>query len=102
VAALLFAQLRPGEGFGFKGLAASDGIAPNVKAAHDWPTQLATWRSTLDRLADDFRRGEARVDPKEFPRTCEHCGLMALCRVREQGIASVEDGAENGAENGDD
>jgi probable DNA repair protein len=102
VAALMFAQLRPGQGFGFKGLAADDGIAPNVDAADDWPAQLASWRATLDRLAENFRRGDARVDPKEFPRTCDYCGLMALCRVHERGIAPVETGAENGAEDGDD
>lgn len=102
VAALLFAQLRLGDGFGFKGAAASDGIAPKVKAAEDWPAQLAQWRTTLDKLADDYRRGDARVDPKEFPRTCDYCGLTALCRVHEQGIAPVESGAENEAESGDD
>lgn len=96
VAALLFAQLRPGEGFGFKGSAAFDGIAPKVKPADDWPAQLAQWRATLDRLADDFRRGDARVDPKEFPRSCEYCGLQALCRVHEQGRSPVESNAENG------
>jgi ATP-dependent helicase/nuclease subunit B len=98
VAALLFAQLRPGDGFGFKGLAASDGIAPKVKAAKDWDAQLAAWRTTLDKLADDFRRGDARVDPKEFPRTCEYCGLTALCRVHEQGIAPAESDATEAAD----
>lgn len=96
VAALLFAQLRPGEGFGFKGTAVRDGIVPRVGAADDWPAQLSAWRATLDRLADDYRRGDARVDPKEFPRTCEYCGLQALCRVHEQGFAPVESDAENG------
>jgi len=96
VGALMFAQLRLGKGFGFKGLAASDGIAPKVEAAEDWPAQLAQWRTTLDKLADDYRRGDARVDPKEFPKTCTYCGLTALCRVHEQGIAPVESDAENG------
>jgi len=96
VAALLFAQLRPGKGFGFKGLSEPQGVAPNVKQAEDWPAQLAAWRATLDRLAENFRRGDARVDPKEFPRTCLYCGLTALCRVHEQGIVPVEGEAENG------
>ena len=102
VGAVMFAQLRLGKGFGYKGLAVADGIAPKVEAAEDWPAQLTAWRATLDRLADDFRRGDARVDPKEFPETCEYCGLTALCRVHEQGIAPVESGAEFEAENGDD
>jgi probable DNA repair protein len=96
VTALLFAQLRPGEGFGFKGLANAEGVAPKVKAARDWSGQLDTWRATLDKLAEDYRRGEARVDPKEFPRTCEYCGLTALCRVHEQGIAPADADGENG------
>jgi len=96
VTALLFAQLRLGNGFGFKGAAAGNGIAPKVKAAEDWPAQLAEWRTTLDRLAGDFRRGDARVDPKEFPKTCNYCGLTALCRVHEQGIAPIEPEVENG------
>jgi probable DNA repair protein len=99
VAALMFAQLRPGKGFGLKGAAAHDGIAPNVKAADHWDVQLAAWRTTLDKLAEDFRHGDARVDPKEFPRTCEYCGLTALCRVHEQGIAPAESDA---TENADD
>lgn len=99
VAALLFAQLRPGKGFGFKGLAAHDGVAPKVETAEDWEAQLSTWRATLDKLAEDFRRGDARVDPKEYPRTCEYCGLQALCRVHEQGIVPAEPDA---SENGDD
>jgi len=96
VSALLFAVLKPGKDFGFKGLAVEEGIAPKVKPAKDWPAQLVAWKTTLDKLADDFRRGDARVDPKEFPDTCKHCGLQALCRVHEQGIVPAETDAENG------
>lgn len=88
LAALLFAQLRPGE-LAFKGVAAHDGVAPRIKAATaepSWGERLAGWRTVLTRLAGDFRRGDARVDPKDFPGTCEHCGLEALCRVHEQGV----------------
>jgi ATP-dependent helicase/nuclease subunit B len=102
VAAALFAQLRAGE-LGFNGLAARAGIAPDVKPAGDsesvWQEQLDVWQTTLTSLAEAFRAGDARVDPKKFPRTCEHCGLQALCRVHERHPDVVED--ESGSQ-GDD
>jgi probable DNA repair protein len=102
VAAALFAQLRAGE-LGFNGLAARVGIAPDVKPAGDsesvWQAQLDVWQTTLTSLAEAFRAGDARVDPKEFPRTCEHCGLQALCRVHERHPEIVED--ESGGEGND-
>ncbi|MBI5611483.1 MAG: PD-(D/E)XK nuclease family protein [Gammaproteobacteria bacterium] len=101
VAAALFAQLRAGE-LGFNGLAVRAGIVPKVKAAGEtegaWQAQLDAWQGTLTALAEAYRTGDARVDPKEFPRTCEHCGLQALCRVYERHPEIVE--AENG--NADD
>jgi probable DNA repair protein len=41
------------------------------------------WETELRRLAGDFLRGEAAVDPKHGDKTCEHCGLQGLCRVIE-------------------
>ena len=97
VAAALFAQLRAGE-LGFNGLAQRVGIAPEVKPAGDteaeWQAQLDTWQTTLTTLAEAFRDGDARVDPKKFPQTCEHCGLQALCRVHERHPQEVYDGGE--------
>ena len=94
VTAALFAQLRAGE-LGFNGLAARAGIAPKVKAAGDtegvWQAQLDAWQTTLTTLAEAYRAGDARVDPKEFPRTCKHCGLQALCRVHERHPDVMED-----------
>lgn len=94
VAAALFAQLRAGD-LAFNGLATRTGIAPKVKPAGDseaaWQAQLDAWQTTLTTLAEAFRAGDARVDPKEFPRTCEHCGLQALCRVHERHPEIVED-----------
>jgi len=102
VAAALFAQLRAGE-LAFNGLAARTGIAPKVKPAGDseaaWQAQLDAWQTTLTTLAEAFRAGDARVDPKKFPQTCEHCGLQALCRVHERHPEIVED--ESGGEGND-
>ena len=102
VAAALFAQLRAGA-LGFTGIAQRAGIAPKVKPAGEndaaWDTQLSTWQATLTNLAEAFRAGDARVDPKEYPHTCQYCGLQALCRVHERHPEIVED--ENGSESND-
>jgi RecB family exonuclease len=99
VSAVLFAQLRTGD-IGFKGLASRIDIAPKVKPVGDteadWQTQLDTWQATLTKLAEAYRAGDARVDPKEFPRTCEYCGLQALCRVHERHPEVAEE--DNGGE----
>jgi ATP-dependent helicase/nuclease subunit B len=34
-------------------------------------------------MAQDFLAGHADVDPRDYPETCEYCGLQALCRVQE-------------------
>lgn len=43
----------------------------------------AAWEAELRRLADEFLRGYAEVDPKEGQDTCKYCGLQGLCRVME-------------------
>ncbi len=87
--ALLFGQVRLGD-MRYKGLSRAADVAPGVPALHasrfaedyaDWDALLAAWRATLTRLAEDFRRGHARVDPKEFPKTCRYCALTPLCRI---------------------
>ena len=42
----------------------------------------AEWKRVLERLAGNFRAGNAEVDPK--PDACKNCGLKALCRIRER------------------
>ena len=80
-----FALIRTGES-GFLGL--TDGPAlPSMKAMKmevpgPFAQQVAAWRSVLERLARDFRSGKADVDPSD-PSKCDHCGLRALCRIRE-------------------
>jgi len=45
--------------------------------------QLIDWRGAIEKLAEDFLAGDAEVDPREYPKTCERCGLQTLCRVQE-------------------
>ena len=57
--------------------------------------QLQQWRVTIERLATDFLQGVAWVDPKQFPKTCEYCGLESFCRVTETDtILSDEENAD--------
>src|SRR6185437_12150175 len=58
----------------------------------DFGSQVARWRDVVEKLAADFRQGLARVDPKTL-KVCERCGVMALCRIRDEGFL---------AETGDD
>ena len=85
VAGAAFAMIRTGE-LRFRGLTAADASLPSLAKMPIHPVipfgqQLLEWKRVLHRLAEDFRDGHAGVDPK--PGACDHCGLRALCRIRE-------------------
>ncbi len=89
--AVCFASLRRGAP-GFQGLAAQADLLPGVAdwRAHDaagglrdWTDLLHAWREVLAALAQAFRAGDARVDPKNLRVTCKYCELTPLCRVHE-------------------
>jgi probable DNA repair protein len=85
VAGAAFAIIRTGE-LRFRGLSGTDGSLPgmvnmNMDRPLPFDAQLGQWRRVLEDLATDFRNGLAEVDPK--PGACDHCGLQALCRIRE-------------------
>ena len=45
--------------------------------------QLSEWKAAIEQLARDFIAGRADVDPRDYPKTCERCGLYhALPRSR--------------------
>jgi ATP-dependent helicase/DNAse subunit B len=54
---------------------------------------LIDWREAIEELAEDFLAGHAEVDPREYPKTCERCGLQTICRVQEN-RATLESGDE--------
>jgi ATP-dependent helicase/DNAse subunit B len=56
--------------------------------------ELIDWRTYIEKMAMDFLEGRAEVDPREYPGTCEYCGLEALCRVRENRTAADDDEVE--------
>jgi probable DNA repair protein len=110
VAALAFAQVRPGE-CGFRGLSDGGELLPGVESVDagrvagltgaDWNAMIARWRTVLERLAAAFRAGDARVDPKRYPDTCAWCALPSLCRVHSVALQPEVDNGVSG-ENGDE
>ena len=106
---LVFAKVRPGElvfagrvgdagGTLFTGLRGTNPLVKNPFTAE----QLLDWRECIEQLARDFVDGRAEVDPREYPKTCEHCGLETLCRIQEhQGLLEAEDDSV-GEEDGDE
>jgi hypothetical protein len=45
--------------------------------------QLLAWRGYIEQLARDFLAGRADLDPRDYPKTCDSCGLHAICRIHE-------------------
>ena len=52
---------------------------------------LGRWRRHIETLAADFLEGCADVNPRDYPRTCEWCGLYALCRIEESRVDTIVD-----------
>ena len=88
---LAFARVRSGKAQGFTGHVgdASARLLPNLTARSALvknkftAEQLLDWRDTIEQLAADFLAGRAEVDPRDYPNTCEYCGLESLCRIAE-------------------
>ncbi len=53
------------------------------KKTRTWEDLKNQWQQSLDTLADEFIRGEARVDPQNNI-TCQYCHLHALCRIGDE------------------
>jgi probable DNA repair protein len=64
---------------------------------------LIDWRDHIEQLAKDFLAGRAEVDPRDYPKTCERCGLQTLCRIQEsKALLEDEDESENSEGESDD
>lgn len=90
VSALLFGKIKTGEsaiiGIADTAVCAdadSEGFAiTDATGAPTLDQRIETWRGELTQLAQSFRAGDARVDPK-IPATCRYCHLSSLCRKNE-------------------
>jgi probable DNA repair protein len=81
VSALAVAHLDP-KAVLFKGIGDGDARLPGVRGvAGLWAHQQQVWQDQVTRLAGDFVRGDARVDPMD--QACDHCHLHAFCRIAE-------------------
>jgi probable DNA repair protein len=94
LAGLFMAHVRAGRP-SFSGAARAAGIVPGVggdgESAASGPRfheLRAQWRRSLERLAADYARGDARVDPRHRWQTCRGCDLGLLCRVAEKAAAA--------------
>jgi ATP-dependent helicase/nuclease subunit B len=56
---------------------------------------LQGWQNVLLDLAEQFLNGEAQVDPKQYPKTCEFCDLPGLCRIAESDPVNTGDEDES-------
>ncbi len=108
IAAVVFAHIKPGE-MKFVGLVddvyaqttsddasakASQALIPGVqtlkqnraiKEFPDWESLFLFWKKRLQTLAENYRKGDAHVDPHKGNNTCRYCGLETLCRIDEIG-----------------
>jgi ATP-dependent helicase/nuclease subunit B len=78
----------------FSGLKNSSALVKDPMTAE----QLIAWREYIEQLARDFLAGRAEVDPRDYPKTCEYCGLQGVCRIREsenQDLLAPENDADS-------
>ena len=52
---------------------------PDVLGA-DFSKAKSIWKAMLEETVEEFKNGEARVDPIAVKSVCQHCHLMGLCR----------------------
>ncbi|HWT66168.1 MAG TPA: PD-(D/E)XK nuclease family protein [Terracidiphilus sp.] len=102
---LLIAQLRAGEsGFSGRMRDAQTTLFPALTRSASLVNkpltdeQLDSWRSHIEQLAHDFLSGRSVVDPRDWPKTCDRCGLHSLCRIRENRAAIESDNEEEADE----
>jgi probable DNA repair protein len=104
LAAVAFASVRPGKDLGLHGYEAQDGVLPKAAKlkAESLEAQVREWREVLTALAEDFHSGEARVSPKQYPKTCEHCEQRLLCRLDPAtlGANSLDDDSDADSQTG--
>ncbi len=90
---IAFGGVRVGKtGMKLEGLAATAALLKaKPRKDFDFADQLEVWHHDLDRLATAFADGDASVDPKEYPATCDRCRQRMLCRVDAAALLQMED-----------
>ncbi len=87
---LVFARIRAGDTcFAGRVADAKKTIDPNLTGNNSMVRRKLTgldeskWKEYIEQLAKEFVQGRAEVDPRDYPTTCERCGLQSVCRVQE-------------------
>jgi ATP-dependent helicase/nuclease subunit B len=47
------------------------------------PEKMKAWKANIEELARDFIAGRSDASPRDYPKTCERCGLQTICRIQE-------------------
>lgn len=53
-------------------------VKRNLTAAEE-----LAWKNYIEGLVQDFIRGRADLNPRDYPATCERCGLQSVCRIQD-------------------
>ncbi|MFT5574375.1 MAG: ATP-dependent helicase/nuclease subunit B, partial [Cryomorphaceae bacterium] len=68
------------------------GKGSNVfKDLQEWDEMLPLWKHRLEKLAVEFREGNALVNPTDKNIDCAHCEFTPFCRIKELSAVAVED-----------
>ena len=105
VSVVAFGQVKAGR-MAFKGFAREEGLVPDTRLIQDdrsrhkgqyrdWSELVEKWRVELEAIGRGFAEGDARVDPKRGPLTCERCDQHTFCRIAEKGSFGVRKGDES-------
>lgn len=95
---LLLGQVRAGEIKFIGRVEHGDAVMPgNTKLSKPPLTakMLQHWHKLLLDVGQQFLNGEAQVDPKQYPKTCEYCKLPGLCRIAESDRAKIGEDADD-------
>jgi RecB family exonuclease len=105
VDAVVFARVKPGA-FRFNGLARAEHLIPQVSTVEktratkeryrNWDDLTARWQVALEKIGTAYARGDANVDPRDGPKTCELCDQQTFCRVSERLPAGAPGEEESG------
>ncbi len=82
LAGVAFAQVRAGEELSLQGIQTESGILLKpYRNPLPLERQREEWHRVLEALAEEFHRGDVRVNPNNYPNTCEYCAERILCRL---------------------
>ncbi|HXB62512.1 MAG TPA: PD-(D/E)XK nuclease family protein [Acidobacteriaceae bacterium] len=103
---IAFAKLRTGK-MGMDGISSQphqikktrmkkDGTPYANSEVRDLEYEIELWRKKLTALAEEFAAGHSAVTPKHYPKTCEYCSQMPLCRIQENAARTgIEEGLDD-------